>query len=286
MPARHDQPQTFDFQHPGFSAFHGKPNPELRHRHNEVELAIFESGSIVALYGGRQTTVPPDRLVVLWGAMPHRALRLEGKTIGYGVRIPLPWVLQWKLPETLVRPLFNFDVIVDRKHETPCSDLALIKHWVRLMRNPKPEHREIVLLEVHARLLRLAAETHDVAGSASDTATASPIGGLGLFERILLIVSERYQVPLRIPEIASELKVSRTHVMRYFHKMTGMTLLEYITQRRVSCAQRLLTTSDMKILDIAYASGFNSPARFYACFNQVVGQSPTRYRNMLSGNIL
>ena len=188
-------------------------------------------------------------------------------------------MLQWKLPETLVRPLLNFDVLLDRKHASPCSDLALVKHGGGLMRSRQPENREIVLLEVHARLLRLAAEMKGAVREAvAGDSAAAPGSGFGLFERILQIVSERYQSPLHIPESARELRVSRTHVMRYFRKMTGMTLLEYITQRRVSCAQRLLTTTDMKMLDIAYASGFNSPARFYACFNQVVEQSPSRYR--------
>ena len=281
MPARHEHNLNFDFQHAGFSAFSGKPNPDLGHRHNEVELAVFEHGTIVALYGGRQMTVPTDRLVVFWGAMPHRALCLNGATLGHGIRVPLPWVLQWKLPERLVRRLFNFHVILSKKRETPCSDLALVKHWVHLMRGNQPENREIVLLEIHARLLRLAAETKGAAQGANGDSAEPRGGGTGIFDRVLQIVSERYLEPLRISEIAHELRVSRTHVMRHFRKMTGMTMLEYITQRRVSCAQRLLTTTDMKILDIAYASGFFAPSRFYSCFNRLVGQSPARYRRSL-----
>jgi len=53
--------------------------------------------------------------------------------------------------------------------------------------------------------------------------------------------------------------------------MTGMSVLEYITQCRVSCASGCSRTTDMKTLDIAYESGFNSPARFYPCFKRVGG---------------
>ena len=275
MPTSRTHDLSFDFEHSGFSAFSGKPDPGLAHRHNEVELAVFEHGSIVALYGGRQMRVPPERLVILWGAMPHRALSLEGPTVGHGIRVPLPWVLQWKLPEVIVRRMLNFDVIVAPAREPPGSDLALVKQWVRFMENRQPEGREIVLLEVHARLRRLAVE---LGAKTREPAAAPAGGGLGLFERILQIVSERYQEPLSIPEIARALRISRTHVMRHFRKMTGMSVLEYITQRRVSCAQRLLATTDMKTLDIAHESGFNSPARFYPCFKRLVGQSPARYR--------
>jgi AraC-like DNA-binding protein len=277
-----DRKSDFAFEHTGFSAFSGKPNPRVHHRHDEVELAIFEHGSLVALYGGRQMTVPPGRLVILWGAMPHRTLRVLGDTVGHGLRVPLQWVLRWKLPEAVLRRLLNFDVILASGQEPPGSDLALVKQWVRFMESRQPTGREIVLLEVQARLLRLALEWGAKTRDRVREQAVPPGGdGVGLFERILRIVSDRYQERLSIPEIARELRVSRVHVMRQFRKITGMSLLDYITQCRVSCAQRLLATTDMKLLDIAAESGFNSAARFYPCFKRLVGQSPARYRRSM-----
>jgi AraC-like DNA-binding protein len=236
------------------------------------------------LFGGQRVTSIPEHLVVTWGAMPHKPLKVDPASVGHVIRVPMHWVLQWKLPDALIRPLLNFDVIMDRRRESPCSDLALLKNWVLLMRSGRPEDREIVLLEVHARLLRLADTLVATAGQ-SPAGTTEPrprqSAGLGLFERILRIVSERYRESLRIADIARELRVSRTHVMRQFRKTAGITLLEYVTQRRVSCAQRLMITSDENILDIALASGFGSLGQFYACFRRITGQTPARYRRAL-----
>lgn len=270
--------RLFDFLDAGFSAFSGRPDPGQRHRHNEVELVVFEHEGIEALYGDRQMTVPPGRLVALWGAMPHRALRVGARTAGHGIRIPLPWVLQWKLPEAFVRRLLHFDVIVSTPRDTPARDLDLVKEWARLLAGRTTEQRELVLLEAHARLLRLALATR--AGTRT-RGRSFPEARFGLFERILKIVSERYREPLTIPEIARALRVSRTHVMRQFRKVAGMTILDYLTQRRVSCAQRLLTTTDRKMIDIAYEAGFNSATRFYACFKRLIGISPARYRRRM-----
>ena len=60
-----------------------------------------------------------------------------------------------------------------------------------------------------------------------------------------------------------------------------MTLLEYITQRRVSCAQRLMATTDMKILDIANESGFGSQGQFYSCFKRLTGEAPAHFRRSM-----
>ena len=289
MPNGRETNMDFEFQHPGFSAYCHKPSTETRHRHNDLEISVSAHAGSVCLFGGRQINFLPDRLVVMWGAMPHMPLSVEEAAVAYGIRVPLHWVLQWKLPDSLVRRLLNFDVIVDRKRESPCSDLALLEHWVRLMQSRHAQDREIVLLEIHARLLRLASEKKDLAHGADqygskngrDESAVPASCGLGLFERILQIVSERYHEPLSIPEIARTLQVSRTHVMRHFRKVAGITLLEYITQNRVSCAQRLMATTDLKILDIANESGFGSQGQFYACFKRLTGEAPARYRRSM-----
>lgn len=284
MPFSHRYTEEFEFQHPGFSAICGKPDLSVAHRHDDLELAVNEHAAGVGLFGGQRVTFVPEHLVVMWGAMPHKPLEVDPATVVYGIRVPMHWVLQWKLPDALIRRLLNFEAITDRKRETPWSDLALLKNWVHLMQSGRKEDREIVLLEVHARLLRLAdtiAAADGKSPAGAEESLAVHASEFGLFERILQIVSERYREPLRIPEIARELHVSRTHVMRQFRKVAGITLLDYVTQRRVSCAQRMMITTDEKILDIAQESGFGSLGQFYACFKRVTGQSPARYRRAL-----
>jgi AraC-like DNA-binding protein len=247
-------------------------------------LAVNEHAGGVALFGGQRVTFIPEHLVVMWGAMPHKPLEVGHACIAYGIRVPMHWVLQWKLPDSLIRRLLNFEVLMGRKREAPCSDLALLKHWVLLMQSGLREDREIVLLEVHARLLRLAGTITATDGKPLPGTSEPQIrrtAELGLFERILRVVSERYRESLSTPQIARELRVSRNHVMRQFRKVAGITLLDYVTQRRVSCAQRLMITTDEKILDIALASGFGSLGQFYACFKRVTGESPARYRRNL-----
>jgi transcriptional regulator GlxA family with amidase domain len=55
-------------------------------------------------------------------------------------------------------------------------------------------------------------------------------------------------------------------------------LREYVARLRVSHAQRLLLTSDAKILEVMLESGFRSASRFYETFAKIAGQSPRAYR--------
>lgn len=282
MAFNHVKPADYSFEHPGFSAFSGKPDIRQRHRHNEIEMCVFGGQPIAVLYGGRQMTIEPDRLVVFWGAMSHQALHIVKTTTGWGIRIPLIWILQWSLPETFMHRLMNFEVFYDVPRSVPCSDLTLGQYWIDLMKKRRPEACQIVALEAEARLRRLAMTMSEIK-KVSSVSNQLPIPtGLGRLERMLEHIAQHYHMPLHITEIAQSARLSRNQAMRLFRKLTGMSILEYITQHRVSHAQRLLVMTNKKIVDIVYESGFSSPTRCYAAFHKYIGQSPAFYRRAMS----
>jgi len=55
-------------------------------------------------------------------------------------------------------------------------------------------------------------------------------------------------------------------------------LLKYVTQHRLSHAQRLLVTTDDLVVNIALKSGFGSLSRFNEAFRQAFGCTPREYR--------
>jgi transcriptional regulator GlxA family with amidase domain len=69
--------------------------------------------------------------------------------------------------------------------------------------------------------------------------------------------------------------------MRLFRRITGMSLLEYLLQQRLSYAQRLLANSDRKVEAIARECGFGSTTRFYLTFRKFNGMSPAKYRSAI-----
>jgi AraC-like DNA-binding protein len=52
----------------------------------------------------------------------------------------------------------------------------------------------------------------------------------------------------------------------------------FITQHRITHAQRLLATTDDTILDVALDAGFQSLSRFNEAFKAACGCSPSEFR--------
>ncbi len=91
-------------------------------------------------------------------------------------------------------------------------------------------------------------------------------------------VSRHFSEPLTVPDIAKAVNMHPTSATKMFKKICGINLIHYLTQHRILHAQRLLMTSDLKILDIALASGYRSASRFYAAYKKFCGMSPQRFR--------
>ena len=260
----------------GFSCFSGPVTLHTGHRHNEVELAVFDRHPITVLYGGSEVTMPPGRLAVFWGVIPHLPLRAVPGTEGFGLRIPLPWLLEWNLPPTLTRRLLGLEVLVD---DFP-HDLVRMKDWVQLAASGDAPRREIVLLEVQARLRRL-----EMNGSPRsrrpgqqrrrDHTVSSAFDGMVEF------MAARYTRDIKVDDVAGAGGITRIHAMRVFRSAAGVTIHKYITQQRVCHAQQMLATTQIRMEEVSRQSGFSSLTRFYSSFKKVVGQSPAKYRRAL-----
>lgn len=267
----------------GFTSVFEKSRPFTRlHRHNELELGVMLKGSLTAIFGRHMAKVVPNHLGVFWANQPHGPVKLGHETTGISLFIPFQWFLNWHLPDHFVNAILHGEVVRDRPQKKPCSDIQLMQHWADMMKKDTEAARRIVLLEIEARLLRLA---DDMSAKLTHTAPAvtEPAVNWGKYEQMVALLAEHYLEPLTIDDVVEAVGLHRVYAMRLFKKMSGMTIQQCIVQHRISHAQRLLATTDKKILAVAMESGFNSATPFYTFFHRVVGQTPKKYRQSLRG---
>lgn len=91
-------------------------------------------------------------------------------------------------------------------------------------------------------------------------------------------INDHFQEPLSLNGLAAQFDVSPYTLSRAFPKITGFTLVEYVNTTRIKEAQRLLTETDLKVIQIADAVGFESIAHFGRMFKKLVNLTPHAYR--------
>ncbi len=82
--------------------------------------------------------------------------------------------------------------------------------------------------------------------------------------------------------IAQKLSTNNKHISELLNLYYQKNFYEYINEYRIEEAKQLLVNSKESkktILEIAYASGFNSKSAFNSAFKKNTGMSPTQYRN-------
>ena len=91
-------------------------------------------------------------------------------------------------------------------------------------------------------------------------------------------VDQHFDEIVRIEDVAARVRLSPAYFSRLFHKVTGMTFIDYVIQRRVAEAKKLLSTTSMAMTDIAFAVGYSHQSYFGRKFRQITGQTPTAFR--------
>jgi hypothetical protein len=79
--------------------------------------------------------------------------------------------------------------------------------------------------------------------------------------------------------MASEAGYSRSHFARAFTAAYGETPRTYLTGRRIERAKTLLRTATLSVTEICFLVGFASLGSFSARFRELVGRSPSEYRD-------
>ncbi len=83
---------------------------------------------------------------------------------------------------------------------------------------------------------------------------------------------------LAIDEIARQAYVSPFYFQKGFTMLCGLSVGEYIRQRRLTLAGSELVATDMKVIDIALKYGYDSPDSFTRAFFRFHGVTPTAVR--------
>lgn len=102
--------------------------------------------------------------------------------------------------------------------------------------------------------------------------------GTGLLDTIREIVKPYLRdKPLLLSELAEILGTSQRTLQRHFGNM-GVSYSRLVDEARYQVACDMLERGDIKIMEIAFATGYQNPTHFSRAFRRIAGLSPIEYR--------
>jgi len=86
---------------------------------------------------------------------------------------------------------------------------------------------------------------------------------------------------LSLGAVAGAANTSPNYFSEKFKEATGMNFVRYVARTRFEKAAAFLRERDLRVSEIAFATGFQSLSQFNRVFRKFAGKSPTEYRAAL-----
>lgn len=97
--------------------------------------------------------------------------------------------------------------------------------------------------------------------------------------KIISYIHQNYRNKITTEGLAKEFFISKWHLCREFKNYTNITIIQYINYTRIIEAQKLLLEDTKSITEISSDVGFDSMTHFERVFKQIVGRTPTQFKN-------
>jgi AraC family transcriptional regulator len=229
------------------------------HYHENPHFTFITHGNI--RQGTRRGTLEcsSDTLLFHNSQEPHYNVKPAGITRGFQIEVAPPWYGKFAVDLNKLPPIANIT--------QPNARL--------LFYNIYKEARmldEASTLTIDSLLL----ETFDCMLGIETLFTTTP----RWVKRADEILRERFDRPLSLLELSSELNIHWAHLSREFRRYFRCNFSQYVRKVRVEKSLALLRKTDLSIAEIALTCGFSDQSHFNRCFKEFTGITPRAFRRV------
>ncbi len=252
------------------------PQRRYHHFHPAAELVWFRRANAMLHAYGTTCRTGGGELVYLPSMMPHDFDVERGET--EFVLLLYDPAHELRLPAPLQARLGQEPLILGPDKET-AARIDLLAGWLSGLGADKTidETRRWTTSHLLDLILTLLAEGgRPITSSANSTARQESLARL---ERAIALVHTDPARALTISDAARACNLSPTYFARLFKSRMGLTFAEYLKRHRLNLAAQMVASSDLGMAEIAWRTGFGSPAHFSSRFAAHFGLAPRRYRD-------
>jgi len=236
------------------------------HWHPELELIYMYKGSLTIDISETKVTLKEKEFLVISSNILHFFEESSEGAVIYVARLPIENIRDMNKVE--IEKLYEESLVIsnDQTLRSIFNDImfANYKKYNELYITAKVAEFTINLLGKQQLIVkRIRADVVEE----SDTTV-----------EIRTFIEESLKGKITLSMLAERLNMSKNYCSMFIKQKTGFKFLEYVNQVRLREAEKYLRTTNMQIMEICYAVGFDSIQSFNRNFKKVRGITPTQYR--------
>ncbi len=251
------------------------PRPD---RHNEIEINFFPKGHLTFLIKGQKIEVGENQFLIFWALIPHQIIEVIDNSSFYVCTIPFKEFIRWDISMKVKDSLLNENIILANSKFGQGIEELYFKKWTDDLSGKEKEAEKCAILEIQAKLSRIITENDQ---SIFVNTRNQNFTGINLVEKIAQYIAMNYTKDINVGDIGKALGLHPDYANSVFKKAFNVTIKQFLTEQRITHAQRLLSATDKKIIEVALESGFNSLSRFNPLFKSYCNCTPSEYKRQL-----
>jgi len=251
------------------------------HSHICFEITVVDSGSGVYSTSNTDYTIEPGDIFVFSSNEYHCITEVGSKGLKLTNLHFEPRYLWGNSVDSFSEANMNFcfnhseNFINKISYEKSKTIYNYIEEIKRELSNKNTEYQLKVKSLLNLLLINLVRDF-----GYSDQSTALNTLQFKNIKHIITYIDEHFTEKLSLDELAELAGMSPNYFSSFFKKISGVTLWDYISSKRINMAVQLIRRRDTRknMLEIATLCGFNNTTNFNKMFKRITGMTPTEYK--------
>ncbi len=262
----------------------------IMHKHDFIEISYVVSGEGIHLCGENKYEISKGDLFIINYDVPHGFFSKSNN-----IKVPIVYNCVF-MPEFLDSSLFssihfqditssflfksifpeNFHPSPDlRLHGTDFHEIGdLFSKMHTEYKLTKKGYCDIIrayLIELIVKIFRHLD---------NDSSKKYSIQNKELVDKAVEYLKSNFNSDIKLEDLAMKSFISKNYFSKLFKEITGINFSDYVQKLRIDEACSLLRSTDMKVIDIAFQTGFKDIKFFYEVFKKITGKTPGDYRKL------
>jgi AraC-like DNA-binding protein len=245
------------------------------HKHDEYELILITRGNGTLLLGDYTGPYEVDEVYFIASNLPHSFRKAQPDMIGSAIVIHFHAYIFGdtflNMPE-----LKGIHALLGKQEGIRLeNDLGrYVSALLRGIEQQKGYYRINTLLLCLESITNSDDFTTLASRQTNKTEKIDPT-----IETIFEFSFAHYLTNVTLAQVAAQVNMTTTTFCRFFKKNVKKTYFDFLQELRIGHACKLLSETELPVLDICFQSGFNSWSHFSKKFRQLKQTSPLKYRN-------
>ncbi len=248
------------------------------HMHDKYEITWIEEGTGSRIIGDHISIFKENDVIILGPMLPHQWQNLSinqnssAKSISLFFKIDFPSKDFWN--QECVKPIKKMLELSHKGLLLKGKTQKKITSKLQNLTSLSFPRGMLMVLEI----LQDIAESDNYEILASDGYISRKNLDTDRISTITNFISENLDQKITLELLSDLVHLHPNSLNREFKRATGFSVIKYINKVRIGKATRLLTETNMPIIDICYICGFQNISYFNRYFKKNYNCTPSNYR--------